>query len=232
MRNKYNITKSDIKHCFRMKMKVSEIANYYGCSKSFVYNLCKKYEIPIPSLNLVGEKFHMLTVIKKLGSKGDKGKQSIFWLCQCECGNFKELPTKSLTRKEYKSCGCWMKTKEYSRSNHCWNGYKDIHGKWWGNIKRGAKKRGHKFDIDIEYAWEIYEKQNKKCAISGIDISFANSAKTFPNTTASIDRIDSSVGYVKNNIQWVHKEVNLMKQGLSMDEFLNWIKIIGDNITK
>lgn len=224
---KYDIKKSDIEHCLKQNMKISQIANNYKCSKSLIYLLCKKYSIEIPRLDLTGKKFNMLTVIAKIGSKGKPGKQSIFWQCRCECGKLIELSTKSINREEYKSCGCWMKTREYSRKNHCWNGYEDIHGKWWGNIKRGAKNRGHKFEIKIEQAWDVYEKQNRKCAISGVDIKFCESIKNIKDTTASLDRIDSSLGYTKQNIQWVHKEVNLMKQGLDMSTFLNWIKLIG-----
>ena len=36
---------------------------------------------------------------------------------------------------------------------------------------------------------------------------------------ASLDRIDSSKGYVKDNIQWVHKDVQIMKNKFSEDYF-------------
>ena len=31
------------------------------------------------------------------------------------------------------------------------------------------------------------------------------------NDSISLDRIDSSKGYEENNVQWVHKDINLMK---------------------
>ena len=45
------------------------------------------------------------------------------------------------------------------------------------------------------------------------------------NRTASLDRIDSSQPYVVTNIQWVHKDVNLMKMDLDEDWFvaLCWV---------
>ena len=42
----------------------------------------------------------------------------------------------------------------------------------------------------------------------------------------SIDRIDSKVGYTKDNIQIVLKEVNLMKNTLSHEEFIKICKLV------
>lgn len=50
--------------------------------------------------------------------------------------------------------------------------------------------------------------------------------------TASIDRIDSSKGYTKDNIQWVHKNVNIMKMDQTMDQFLYICKKIVDHQAK
>lgn len=51
----------------------------------------------------IGQKFNLLTVIDKL----DKRKNnSIVWLCQCECGNYKEVTSADLNSNRVKSCGC------------------------------------------------------------------------------------------------------------------------------
>lgn len=42
------------------------------------------------------------------------------------------------------------------------------------------------------------------------------------NTNISIDRIDSSVGYVRGNVQFVCDVVNRMKQDLSQVELVLW----------
>jgi hypothetical protein len=44
--------------------------------------------------------------------------------------------------------------------------------------------------------------------------------------TASLDRIDSSRGYTADNIQWVHKHVNLMKRSFNEEYFINTCKQI------
>ena len=48
----------------------------------------------------------------------------------------------------------------------------------------------------------------------------------FDDATASLDRIDSSRGYVPENVQWVHKVINRMKGTLSDDEFKSWCRTV------
>lgn len=54
-------------------------------------------------LNLVGEKFGRLTVIKE-----DKNKKYAYW-CRCDCGEVKSIYSKSLRAGRSKSCGCLQK---------------------------------------------------------------------------------------------------------------------------
>lgn len=44
--------------------------------------------------------------------------------------------------------------------------------------------------------------------------------------TASLDRIDSSKGYVVGNVQWVHKDVNTVKWDLTLDNFFRVCKMV------
>lgn len=48
-------------------------------------------------------------------------------------------------------------------------------------------------------------------------------------TTASLDRIDSSSGYGLENIQWLHKDINIMKNVHSQDYFLSLCKKVAAN---
>lgn len=53
-------------------------------------------------LKLTGKKFGKLTVIKELPSENLESK----WLCQCDCGNKKEVIGWHLTKGIVNSCGC------------------------------------------------------------------------------------------------------------------------------
>ena len=92
-----------------------------------------------------------------------------------------------------------------------------------------ANKVGYKDDVDfdIEYLEESYFKQNGLCAISGFPMThIVNNGRI--KTNISIDRIDSSVGYFKNNIQLVREIVNRMKSDQSEEEFITLCNAIVD----
>ena len=42
--------------------------------------------------------------------------------------------------------------------------------------------------------------------------------------TQSLDRIDSTKGYTIDNVQWVHKYINLMKHQLTQQQFIDFCK--------
>lgn len=116
-------------------------------------------------------------------------------------------------------------------SNHShWKGYQEISQTFFGNLIKSAKDRCIKFDITIEYIWDLFLKQEKKCALSKIDICFSEKAgKYYSKQTASLDRIDSSKGYIDGNVQWVHKTINTMKMSLKQEDFINWCKLVTEN---
>ena len=83
---------------------------------------------------------------------------------------------------------------------------------------------------------KVYLIQNGKCALSGIDIPLLKNPKTKAqreSQLASVDRINSSIGYVEGNVQWVHKDINLMKNKFDQNYFIKMCKKISKNgITK
>lgn len=103
-------------------------------------------------------------------------------------------------------------------NNPAWTGYRDVPGKVFSRLKRGAEKRGIDFKITIEDIYSQYIKQNKRCAFTGVPLEFG--------LDASVDRIDSSSGYTFYNIQIVHKTLNMMKKDLPNDIFIAWCKMV------
>ena len=92
------------------------------------------------------------------------------------------------------------------------------------NAERRSKQTGMLFDLDAKFLWELFIKQNKKCALSGVDIVFSQTNRFRSKGTASLDRIDSNKGYTKDNVQWVHKHINNIKMEFSQPEFFDWCK--------
>jgi len=166
----------------------------------------------------IGDIFGKLKIIAK-SDKRRRGK--ILWVCLCECGKEILLDCTNLTRKYGKRCcNCSNKYKN--------QGYKDISGMYFNSLKNNSKKRNHQFNLKIEDIWNQYIKQNKKCALSGREIKFTHSypLKTRQEQTASVDRIDSNIGYELDNIQIIHKDINWMKQDFNQQYFINTCKEI------
>ena len=129
----------------------------------------------------------------------------------CSCGVHKTLFGTHLIQKNTTHCGC----KTVRRAN--WHGYKGVGLTYWSSLKRGANggkgRAPLNFSLSLEYIGDLLEKQNYKCNLSGLTISVLDK-------TASLDRIDSSIGYVEDNVQWLHKDVNMMKRHYKQDYFL------------
>lgn len=168
------------------------------------------------NINLVNQKFGKLTVISQTLSRN--GRKA--WYCKCDCGSDKITNTKALRTGQTTSCGCIHYSKRNFHKN--WRGTENISLTFFTAVKRGAISRNIEFDITIEYIEELFIKQNKKCALSGMDLVFSQVTKNkFGVGNASLDRIDSKKGYITGNLQWVHKTINIMKNTLSQDEFIN-----------
>jgi hypothetical protein len=75
-------------------------------------------------------------------------------------------------------------------------------------MRRGAKDRDLEFAITANDLERIFRQQGGRCAVSGIPITVGYYKQ---RQTASVDRIDSRIGYVPGNVQWVHKVVKVMK---------------------
>lgn len=173
-----------------------------------------------------GKRFGNIVVLEYAGMyRFNKTNRSI-WKCECDCGKVFYRTSRAITARElaHKSCGCRI---NQNGSNNCgWSGYKSIAGTFWRTVVNGAKTRNIYFDITIQDVWNLYEHQQGKCALSGVDIIFHESGKKLKKTTASVDRIDSSKGYTMDNIQLIHKHLNRMKNIYHNDYFIKICKLV------
>ena len=93
------------------------------------------------------------------------------------------------------------------------------------NIEQSAKRRDLRLFVSIEFLWELYEQQERQCALSGLPIAFGR--VHYPHeTTASLDRIDSNLEYTPQNVQWVHKAINRLKHKLEQGYFIALCKAV------
>lgn len=173
--------------------------------------------------DITGQKFGMLTATEYVGSK--RGRT--MWRCKCDCGKTSLVNAASLIRESTTSCGC--KKHRCGKANPTFVGHEEISGIYWNQIKCSAKSRNISFNITIEQVWNLFLKQGRRCALTGEELTFKKRNKD-RNGTASLDRIDSSKGYTKDNCQWVHKKVNQLKWDNTQQELIDWCyKIVKHN---
>lgn len=97
--------------------------------------------------------------------------------------------------------------------------------KYWNGILSGARQRNIQMCITKEFAYDLFIKQDSKCAISGVDIYLLWDTDV---RTASLDRINSLGHYTEDNVQWIHRDVNQMKMDMTDTELINWCKVIAE----
>lgn len=158
------------------------------------------------------------------------GHRCGFWECGL-CGSITSKQNASIKRGKLKSCGCQgtfnMKKKDkQTNPDYCWEIVCSMILKRYADANK-RKRKAIEYSLTPEYVKSIYEKQKGKCFYSGQPIF---PPKRFTNLTGddilSVDRIDSSKGYVEGNIQLVTKQINFMKQTLSHDEFVGLCKLV------
>ena len=88
-----------------------------------------------------------------------------------------------------------------------------------------AKGRSKEFNIIDQDLFDLWEKQNGQCAYTKLPLLAA--ANQF--NTLSLDRVDSSEGYVVGNIQLVCAAINKMKQEYTEEVFIMFCQLVTRN---
>jgi hypothetical protein len=148
--------------------------------------------------DIAGQRFGRLTVLRRAPTM----RNLICWICECDCGNFREIPGSDLRAGKRRSCGCvaaeaLLRNRRMIR--HGESGKERITAEYrcWGHIK--ARCTNLKFP------------HYKHCGGRGITVCerWFNSYENFladmgrkPSPLHSIDRIDNDRGYEPGNCRW------------------------------
>jgi len=148
------------------------------------------------------------------------------WKFECMlCGNDHIAGAADVKRGKIKSCGC---KKNKGSKNGQWKGYEDLNGSVVGHYRRSAELRNLDFKVTNKDLWRQFQKQNGVCPYTGIELTLDSKESRIPDN-ASLDRIDSDKGYTKDNIHWVYKPVNNMKNNTSHNKFIEICCLIAEN---
>ena len=181
-----------------------------------------------PFHDITGQKFGRLEVLRMERTSRSIGGEFMA-ICKCHaCGreNYEAKPSWVKKGSHSGTCGCSREhfKRQTGKNSVHFKGYKEMSGTYLSAIKRRSNKLGLSFDLNIKFLWDLYENQNRKCALSGIKLFFCKKKSDAKSGNISLDRIDSKKGYVKSNVQWLHKNVNLMKMYLDQKVFLNYCR--------
>ena len=91
--------------------------------------------------------------------------------------------------------------------------------------RRRSKEKNIYNDLTLDYLMYLWEKQSGKCALTGMQMTY-KFYEGRVNTNLSVDRIDSTKGYSKDNVQLVCMAANQMKNDLPMTEFIEMCEAV------
>lgn len=160
---------------------------------------------------VIGQQYRYWTVISS--DTRHNGKR-IYWYCQCQCGHCQWIYYSYLFSEMANACRrCAQKSNEE---------FVNI----FNIAKRTAKVRKISFEISVDFIRQLWKEQNGKCALTNLDLLPAHRHADKDKRTASLDRIDSSKGYIVGNVQWVHKDINKIKLNIDEDYFIRLCSLV------
>lgn len=90
-------------------------------------------------IDLTGKRFGRLTVLVDTGKRRNWGSVIWKWKCKCDCGNYKEICSQSLS-KGTQSCGCLMREINKEIMTTHGNTNTPTYNSWRGMIQRCYQK--------------------------------------------------------------------------------------------
>ncbi len=188
-------------------------------TQTYLYR--KKYNMSIPFIDL--NCYHCKNQFKKdayeYKRRIKEGATKFFCGLSCSCHYKNKTMSKETRQKIIKNLA----------KNNLGNKYnqKGIFTEYLHSIRERDKRKKCNSDITEEFLNELWLKQKGKCKLTNIPIHIKKyNTRSIPNT-ASLDRIDNSIGYIKGNVQFVAYSINLAKNSFSdkeISEFINEIK--------
>lgn len=170
---------------------------------------------------MVGSRFGRLIVLKENGRNKDR---RIVWECQCDCGNFKSIPSRSLRLGLTQSCGCLRKDKirKIGQNNSIGNRECSIN-RLFSRYKTKALERNLSFELTRSDFEKLIEGNCFYCDLAPSNFLYIdNGNRQFIYN--GIDRVNNKIGYQSDNCVSCCRLCNTRKGDISIEMCLKIIK--------
>ena len=195
--------------------RTKEINSYsVKAGRSKTCGLCCRFN------NITGQKFNKLTAIKLISFSKDSSHGAI-WLFKCDCGREKIIKANSVLSGSTKACGCLV---------YNWSGLSDndrLLNRVVSSYKNRAKNINKIFELSKDSMILLISSPCFYCGRIGSNyLRRKFGKKTLEMRYNGIDRMNSSIGYIKENVVSCCFLCNRMKMKLSVIKFLKHINEI------
>jgi hypothetical protein len=179
----------------------------------------KKYKAQI------GDRFGKLTIIS---FDGYNENNVLIITCKCDCGNTKIMPLANFKRNT-KSCGCYKKESAIEKQS------KPLLHLAVVSTINNCRLKTKNTDLDFDSTIKLITSNCYYCEQSAESCGkFYRRPKNDGREIKimGLDRIDSSIGYYKNNIVPCCKTCNIIKRDHSLEFLSKRLEIILKNLYK